>query len=112
MLFERGRDDLDVERALQVRDGFGPLVDQQHDHVRVRLVRFDRARDAHEQRGVVGARRREQQRALAFAERREQIEPARREIAARLEREALRRRFGAEVFEDRAGWRASRAGGR
>ena len=60
MLFERGRDDLDVERALQMGDRFGALVDQQHDHVRVGMVGFERAGDADQQRGVVGARRRQQ----------------------------------------------------
>jgi len=62
------------------------LVDEQDDQVHLRMVLHDGIRDVVEQRCLAGARRRDNQTALAHAERRHQIhDPRRVAIRHRLE---------------------------
>jgi hypothetical protein len=56
----------------------GPLVDQQHDQVALGVIGRDRVRDVLQQHGLAGARRRDDERALAFADRRDDVDDARR----------------------------------
>ena len=58
----------------------GPLVDQQHDQVDLGVIGRDRIGDRLQQHGLAGARRRDDQAALALAERRHQVHDARRQV--------------------------------
>ena len=71
---------LALHRALHVGDFLRPLVDQQHDQIGLGMIGGDRMRDVLQQHGLAGARRRDDQRALALADRRDDIDDARREI--------------------------------
>ena len=103
MLVEGRGDDFAVDRALHVGDFFGTLVDEQRDDVRVGMVDRDRVGDVFEQRRLAGLRRRDDQRALALADRREQIDDARRELRrAHFELEPLLRIDRRAFFEDAA----------
>ena len=100
MLVERRGDDFAVDRPLHVGDFFGPLVDEQRDDVGVGMVDRDRVGDVLEQRRLTGFGRRDDQRALALADRREEIDDARRELRrANFEFEALLRIDRRALFE-------------
>ena len=71
---------LALHRALHVGDFLRPLVDQQHDQIALGMVGGDGVRDVLQQHGLAGARRRHDQRALALADRRDDVDDARREI--------------------------------
>ena len=72
------------------RDGLahflGTLVDEEDEQRRVGMVDRDAFGDAVQQRRLAGARRRDDQRALAVADRRDQIDRAANELRARLRR--------------------------
>ncbi len=69
-----------LHRALHVGDFLRPLVDQQHDQIALGVIGGDRVRDVLQQNGLAGARRRHNQRALAFADRRDDVDDAGREV--------------------------------
>ena len=69
--------DLALHRALHVGDFLRPLVDEQHDEVALGMVGGDRLRDVLQQHRLAGARRRDDQRALAFADRRDDVDDPR-----------------------------------
>jgi hypothetical protein len=75
-LVEGRGDDLALHRALHVGDFFRPLVDQQHDQIAFGMVGGDRLGDVLQQHGLAGARRRHDQRALALALRRDDVDDA------------------------------------
>jgi len=77
-LVERGTDDLALDRTRHVRDFLGAFVDQQHDQVDFRMVGRDSVRDVLQHHGFAGARRRDDEPALALAERTDQIDDPRR----------------------------------
>ena len=79
-LIEGRGDHLALDRALHVGDLFGPLVDQQHDQVALGVVLRDRVGDVLQQHRLAGARLRHDQRALALAERRHDVDHPRREV--------------------------------
>ena len=79
-LVEGRGDDLALHRALHVGDLLGPLVDQQHDQVALGVVGRDRVGDVLQQHRLAGARRRDDQGALAFAHRRHDVDDAGGEI--------------------------------
>ena len=79
-LVEGRGDDLALHRALHVGDFFRPLVDQQHDQVALGMVGRDRVGDVLQEHGLAGARRRDDQAALALADRRDDVDDARREV--------------------------------
>ncbi len=100
-LVERRRDHLAVDRSLHVGDFFRTLVDQQDDQVDLGVVLRHRLRDGLQQHGLAGARRRDDQSALALAERRHQVHDARRQVLGLgLELDALERIERREVFEE------------
>ncbi len=72
--------DLALHRALHVGDFFRALVDQQHDQIALGMIGGDRVRDVLQQHGLAGARRRNDQRALALADGRDDVDDARRQI--------------------------------
>ena len=69
-----------LHRALHVGDFFGTFVDQQHDQIALRMIVRDRVGDVLQEHGLAGARRRHDQGALAFADRRDDVDNARRQI--------------------------------
>ncbi len=71
-----------LHRALHVGDFLRPLVDQKYDQVAFRMVGGDRMGDVLQQNRLTGARRCDDQPALALAERRHQIDDARRNVLA------------------------------
>ena len=79
-LVEGRGDHLALHRALHVGDFLRPLVDQEHDQIAFRVIVRDRVGDVLQQHGLAGARRRHDQRALAFADRRDDVDDAGREI--------------------------------
>src|SRR5664279_543004 len=79
-LVERRGDDLALHGALHVRDFLGPLVDQEDDERDLRVVRRDGVRERLQEHRLAGARRRDDEAALALADRDDQIEDARREV--------------------------------
>ena len=82
--FVEGRGDhFAAHRALHVRHFFRALVDQQHDQIAFRMIGRDRLRDVLQQHGLAGARRRDDQGALALADRRDEIDDARGQFLAR-----------------------------
>ncbi len=81
-LVEGRGDDLALHRALHVGDFLRPLVDQQHDEIALRMIGGDALRDVLQQHGFAGARRRDDQRALAHADRRDDVDDAARHILA------------------------------
>ena len=95
------RDDFALDRALHVGDFFRALVDEQDDQHDFRMVRRDRVGDGLQQHRLAGARRRDDQAALAFAERRQQIHDAGADVLAhRLQLDALLRIKRREVVEE------------
>jgi hypothetical protein len=80
---EGGADHLALDRARHVGDFLGPLVDQQHDQEHFGVIGGDRVRDVLHHHRFAGARLRHDQRALAFAERRDQIDDAGGEVFLR-----------------------------
>jgi hypothetical protein len=82
-LVEGGGDHLALHRALHVGDLLGPLVDQQHDEVAFRVIRRDRLRDVLHQHGLAGARRGDDEAALALADRGDDVDDSRRIVLAR-----------------------------
>ena len=79
-LVEGRGDHLALDRALHVGDFLRPLVDQQHDQVAFGVVGGDRVGDVLQQHRLAGARRRHDQRALALADRRDDVDDAGRKI--------------------------------
>jgi len=75
-LVEGGGDDLAAHGALHVRHLFRPLVDEQHDEIDLRVVVRDRMGHVLEHHGLAGAGRGDDERALALAERRDQLDDA------------------------------------
>ena len=79
--FVEGRGNhLALHRTLHVGDFLRPLVDQKHDQIAFRMIVRDRVGDVLQQHRLAGARRRHDQRALAFADRRNDVDDASREI--------------------------------
>ena len=96
--FVEGRaDHFAAHRARHVGHLLGPLIDQQHDQIDFRVIGRDRMGDVLQHHRLAGARRRHDQRPLALAERRDQVDdPGRQILACRVvefERELL---FGVE----------------
>ncbi len=73
-LVEGGRDHLALHRALHVGDFLRALVDQEHDQVAVGVVGGDRLGDVLEDDRLAGARLRGDERALAHAQRRHDVD--------------------------------------
>ena len=71
---------LALDRPLHVGDFLRPLVDQQHDQITFRVIVGDRVGDVLQQHRLAGTRRRHDQRALAFADRRDDVDDAGGEI--------------------------------
>ena len=88
-LVEGGADHLALHRARHVGDFLRPLVDQQHDQEDLRVVGGDRGGDVLQHHRLAGARRRDDQRALALADRRDQVDHPRRVVLARALRDRL-----------------------
>ncbi len=80
---ESGADDFAADAALHVGDFLGALVDQQHDERNLGVIGSDGVRDGLQQHGLAGARRGDDQAALAFADRREQVHHPSGEVIAR-----------------------------
>jgi hypothetical protein len=80
-----------------------PLVDEQHDEVAFGVVEGDRLRDVLHQHGLTRARRRDDQRALALTDRRDDVDDAGREVflgrVVQFELEPLRREQRRQVVE-------------
>ena len=72
-----------LHRTLHVGHFLGPLVDQENDQEAFGMVGGNGARDVLQDDGLAGARLRDDQRALAFAERRDQIDDARGHVLPR-----------------------------
>ena len=89
-----------LHRALHVGDFFRPLVDQQDDQEDLRVVLRHRLGDALQQHRLAGARRRDDQPALAPADRRHQVHDPAESCRARLEDEALLRIERRQVLEE------------
>ncbi len=60
--------------ATEVRDFLGAFIDQKNDHMGIRMIRRDGVRDLLKQNGLAGPRRCDDQRTLAKAQRRDQID--------------------------------------
>ena len=76
---ERRADHLDVQAldgALHLGHFLGPLVDQQDDDVALGMVAQDAVGDLLQEDGLAGARRGDDQAALALADRRDQVDDA------------------------------------
>ena len=69
--------DLALHRALHVRHFFRPLVDQKDDQIAFRMIGGDRLGDVLQEHRLAGARRRDDQGALALADRRNDIDDPR-----------------------------------
>ena len=82
-LVEGGTDHFALDRALHVGDFFRTLVDQQNDQSDFRMIGGDRVGDVLQQHRLTGARRRNDQTALALADRREQVHHAAGVVFAR-----------------------------
>ncbi len=79
-LIERRADHFALHGALHVRDFLGPLVNQQHDQRNLGMIRADGIRDVLQHHRLAGARRRDDQSALPFADRAQQVQHAPGEI--------------------------------
>ena len=100
LLVERRIDDLPLDLALHVRDLLRPLVDQQHDELRVHVLVLDGLRDLLQQRRLAGLRRGHDQAALTLPDRRHQVgEPHGQRAAAVLQTDALGGIDGRQVGE-------------
>ena len=73
---EGGADDFALDGALHVGDFFGALVDEQHDERDFRMIDGDGIGHGLQHHGFAGARRSDDQAALAFADGAEQVEHA------------------------------------
>ena len=90
-----------AHRPLHVGDFFRPLVDEQDDEVDLGVVGRDRLRDVLQQHRLAGARRRDDEAALALADGRHQVHDARRQVVGgRLEPQALLRIERRQVLEE------------
>ncbi len=111
-LVERRGHDFAAHGARHLGHFLGTLVDQQHDQIHVGMVRGDRGGDVLQQHRLAGFRRRDDQAALAFADRRDQVDDARRQVFARavaaLELEPLGRMQRRQVLEQNLVLRAFR----
>ncbi len=100
-LVEGRADDLALDRALHVRDLLGALVDQQHDQHDLGVVGGDRVGDVLEDHRLAGARRGDDQAALALAERRHHVQHAGGHVVRRgLEVDPALRVERGQVVED------------
>ena len=79
-LVEGRGNDFAAHRALHVGDFLGTLVDEQHDQIALGVIFSDRLRNVLQQNGFAGTGRRHDQRALAFADRRDDVDDAARTI--------------------------------
>ena len=92
-----------ANRPAHLRDLFGPLVDEQHDEVHLRMIRGDGLGDVVQEDGLAGARRRHDQAPLPLADRRQQVhDPRRHRLLARFQNDALVRVDRREVVEGAA----------
>ena len=102
-LVEGRAHDLALDRARHVGDLFGPLVDQQHDQVHFGVIGDDAVGDVLHQHRLAGARLGDDQRALALAERRHQVDHPAAHVLDRqvldLELELLGRIIGRQIVE-------------
>ena len=73
----RRRHDLGLDRALEIRDFLGPLVNEQHHRVDFRMVRGDGVANLLEDGRLARARRRDDQAARALADGRDEVNDAR-----------------------------------
>ena len=73
---ERGGDDFALHAALHVGDFFRTFVDQQDDQKHFRMVCFDRLGDVLHDDGLTRPRLRDDERALAFSDRRDDVDNA------------------------------------
>ena len=71
---------LALDRALHVRDFLRPLVDQENDQVALGVIGGDGVGDVLQQHRLAGARWRHDQRTLALADRRDDVDDPRRQI--------------------------------
>ena len=109
--FIEGRgDDFALDGARHLGDFLGPLIDEQHDQIALRMVRADRGRDVLQQHRLAGLGRRDDQAALSFADRSDEIDGPCRQIFGRavapLELEALGRVQRREILEQHLAARA------
>ena len=81
-LVESRGNDLASDRPLHVGHFLRPLVDQQDDQITLRVICRDRLRDILQQDRLSGSRRRHDQRALPFADRRNDVDHPRGKILA------------------------------
>ena len=81
-LVEGGADDFALDAALHVGDFFRALVDEQNDEDDLGVVGGDGVGDGLQQHGLAGARRRDDQAALALADGGEQIHDAAGDVLA------------------------------
>ena len=75
-LVEGGRNNFAFDRALHVGDFFRALIDQEDHQNDFGMIRRNRVGDVLQQHGLAGARRRNDQTALAFAQRGQQVHDA------------------------------------
>ena len=86
--------------ALEVGDLLGALVHEQNHELHLGMIFHDGLRHVVQQRGLAGARRGDDEAALAFADGRHEINDARGEtVGHRLELHALERADGREIVE-------------
>jgi hypothetical protein len=96
-LVEGRGDHLALHRALHVGDLLGPLVDQQNDQEHLGMVVGDRLGDVLQQHRLADPRRRDDQRALALALRRDDVDhPRRLVLDGRIDRVELQFLVGVE----------------
>ena len=101
---ERRGDDLALDRALEVGDLLGPLVDQDHHQVALGVVGRDRVGDRLQDRGLAGLGRRHDQAALALADRGRDVDhPADRGCPGRSRAGAAARGGSASAWRSRRG---------
>ena len=100
-LVEGRGDHLAPDVPLHVRDLLGPLVDQQHDEVDLRVVLRNRVGDRLEEHRLAGARRRHDEATLPLPDRREEIhDPGREVLGIVLETDPLHRVERRQVVEE------------
>ena len=103
-LVERRRDHLALDRALEVGDLLGPLVDQDHHQVALGVVGGDRGGHRLQDLRLAGLGGRDDQAALALADRRDDVDdPADQVVRAGLEPEPLRAGGPASAGRSRPG---------
>jgi hypothetical protein len=82
ILVVAGGDDLGLHAALEVGDFLGTLVDEQHHAMHLGVIGGDGVADLLEDRGLAGARRRDDETAGALADGRDEVDDARLEAWA------------------------------